>query len=158
MRRILSLWAVSVFLFVSNAYAAEVKDISVKQLEEELDNPKVARLFYLFTSWCSVCRQTIPNAVDVAQSYQGDKFKMVFISLDDGNNPMVQSIADQDVEVWRVKQQSPIEVVRAFNKAGIRFQGSIPHISLIDAKGKILVDGGYDVRMLKPIIEELISE
>lgn len=158
MIKILSIWVVSVLLFTPNAHAARIKDISVEELKEKLDNPKTARLLYIFTSWCSVCRQTIPIALDIAQSYQGDKFKVIFISLDDSDNSILQSIADQDVEVWCIKQQSPIEVMRAFNKSRIRFTSSIPHISLIDAAGKILADGSYDIRMLKPIIEKLISE
>ncbi len=158
--RILFAILLAIIVHFTHASAFEVKEIEPQEFKSTVMINSKIKLIYIFTSWCSVCKRSFSQVIDLYKDFDSKEVDIVLISLDD-NDAIVKKtfkpFEDQDFTIYRINQDNPKEILKALLKAGILYQGSIPHATLIDSNGSIVVNGSYQVNSLKRGIEYLVN-
>jgi len=75
---------ISLLLILSiNAWSQEVKVVNFQQLEERWSTPNdTLYLVNYWATWCLPCVEELPAFTQVEKEMQGQKFKMILVSLD----------------------------------------------------------------------------
>lgn len=147
--------------YIKISYSYEIKEIPPQEFKNILTNePNKIKLLYFFTSWCGICKKILPEVVHMHNAYDRDKLEVLFISLDDNDEILkkyLNSFKQLDIKVFRINQDDPRKVLKGMQEAGIIYHGSIPHFTLINSSGEIVVNGSYKVSGLQKGIEYLLK-
>lgn len=123
-------------LFRVDSHGANIEPITANELITALEKQdEHNKILLFFTSWCPYCKSAIQQILDSkAQN------KVTFISLDK-NYSQIKTFASSltdNITIYYIADQS--EVVAFFNKNGIRYKGSIPYISILNADNHLIED------------------
>lgn len=110
------------------AKATDGKPLNTKQLRGRVI------LIDFWASWCGPCMEEMPNLVEIWNSYRGQEFEIVGISLDQDQAAMVQAITDTGMG-WRQVFDGKGWDAELADKYGIK---SIPASYLLDGTGRII--------------------
>lgn len=119
--------------------------VTVEQIDEsgsvigELTVPQRGEptVLTVFATWCSTCRQTMPEVVRAHQQTDGAQFVSV------SNEAVGQTVTRTDVGEWwaahggdwPVGLDTDLELTEAFDVRGV------PHTVVLDARNRIVYDG-----------------
>lgn len=157
MRVLLVLLAI---LLCNTAHATEYKAINPSQLNDMLDGKPQVRLIFFFTSWCSVCKKSYSELLRLEAKYKNENVKIMAVSLDEDMGRLkhfMRNYQDKDSNVYHLQYSNPREVMEMFHKFGIHYNGGIPHVTLLDQKGKIVADGSYDLTYFDRGLDQLLK-
>ena len=136
------------FLLKVDAYGAKIEHITANELTMILEKQdEHNKILLFFTSWCSYCKSTIQQVLD-NKVYN----KITFISLDKNYsqiNTFASSLTD-NITIYYIANQS--EIIAFFNRHGIRYQGSIPYISILNPDNQ-LIDDNVSIRQLQKYLK-----
>lgn len=113
-------------------------EIKINGSGEILSRQKLMGTIYFLDFWmsgCKKCRDTMPFLTDIYQQYQGKKFKIISISLDE---------SFKDVESfrrgkWKMPWLHSLAVGGFENELTIQFEvNHLPKLILVDIDGKII--------------------
>jgi thiol-disulfide isomerase/thioredoxin len=126
----------ALLLLNSIGYAAKVETTTANQLRatinEQGDRKKV---LLFFTSWCPHCKTAIQQIID-----SNVQAKVTFVSLDKNSSQLLTfspSLPD-NLLIYHLQDQN--EIMSFFSRYGIRYNGSIPYVSVLDEDGELLQD------------------
>ncbi|NQZ57438.1 MAG: redoxin family protein [Lentisphaeraceae bacterium] len=112
-------------------------DAEGKKLKVELDSKKYL-VFYYSASWCPPCQKFTPSLVKFYDDNKElhDKFELIFVSSDKNEESQLAYMKKKHMSFPAVKFSK-------IRKSGAKdFMGGrgIPHLSMVDAKGKTVVN------------------
>lgn len=138
----------------------EYKIVTPTQLDAMVEGKSQVKLIFFFTSWCSVCKKNYVELLRLEEKYKDDNFKVMAVSLDEDLGRLkyfMRGHNASDTTVYHLLYSDPNTVSNVFNKHGIRYTGAIPHITLLDEKGKIVADGNYDLSYFDKGLDKLLK-
>lgn len=146
--------------FFQSANAADFKEMKPFEFVDTVSNGNDVRLVFIFTSWCSVCKTSFKDLVDLSSRFKGKKLSIIAVSLDENEDALKKYLATQKLENFNVhlmKYKYISELQQAFGRVGIGYSGSIPHITLITQSGEIVADGNYKLTSFDQGLHILLS-
>jgi thiol-disulfide isomerase/thioredoxin len=148
-------------IFSLNAAAYTIKEIEPKSFKSVALNDSKIKLIYIFTSWCSVCKRSLPQMLSLKNDCDPNKVDIMLVSLDEDETKLIKALKEyenKDFTIYKIKQDNPKEVLKAFLNAGIFYQGTVPHSTLIDSEGNVVVNGNFQTSSLKKGIKYLLKD
>lgn len=110
--------------------------------------------YYIYlqsASWCGPCRAEMPEIVEKYKEMKKDGVELVLISHDHSKGD-----AKDYVKEFKAKFPVHFSKKKKVTLPGFKMSSSVPHATLVDAKGKVLLDD-HPARVL-PKYESLIKE
>jgi len=107
-----------------------------------------------WASWCLPCRESMKHTINLKERYKGEKFKIIFLSIDKNAESWVKAARiegiDNYTDSYIVKNYPIAAFFKSYNLT------SIPRYMLYDKSGKLLYAKALtpDNTFLKQIIEE----
>jgi len=123
-------------LFNIESYAAKIELITADDLTLTLKKQDSHnKVLIFFTSWCPYCKTTIQSIID-SQAID----KTTFISLDKDYSQIkafALSMPDNIIIYYIMSQD---EIIAFFKMYNIKYNGSIPYISILDRDNVLIAD------------------
>ena len=156
-RRIMVAFIITILSF-SKVSALEIKGITSKEFSKLIEAKEELKLFFFFTSWCSVCKSSFNKVLSIISKHQKDnRLKVFLVSLDDNIDRLDKFSANYDYQATiNYFDSSKKDMAMSLYSNGINYKGSIPHITLF-YQGKIIADDNYEITAVGRFIENLLA-
>lgn len=154
--------------FWVNNYAhsmdANFESIDAKDMQSVISagDAKV-KVVFVFTTWCKYCKIGYLKLKEIASLYSAADLKVIPMSLDEKQSQFENFVQEYNKEkiipkVYRIKFSSSRDLVKELANAKIEYQGSIPHVTVFNKEGKVLIDGRFEGDYLAALVESLIKK
>lgn len=126
-------------------------------------NDAKVKVAFIFTSWCRYCKVGFQQIKVIASQYSTSDLKIIPISLDDKQSQFESFVDSYNKDlvipkVYRVNFSNSRELVKELANAKIQYQGAIPHVTVYNKEGKVLIDGTFNGEYLSALVESLIKK
>lgn len=120
-------------------------------------------LLFIYASWCPYCKQEIEALKAIRKRFGTDELQLLYVSVDQNPYALSQFMLDRQPEERYTPYHVQREDIGAFieslkNHYGINFDGSVPHLAIFSADGRLqheslgLVSAYRLQQMLSPLI------
>lgn len=97
----------------------------------------------VYASWCSYCRQLMPNLFNLWKNQKMDRWNVVYLSLDQRVNDLSSYILKYGFEPMLSPpnlyvQEEEGELTAAFKGLGANYKGGIPYLGFFAPGGKFI--------------------
>lgn len=148
---------------IAQAKSIKVKDIDAKKtglLIQNYASREKPTIVFIYTSWCSVCRQNFPILLDMAKEYKSQGLNVLALSMDNSESELkryLKSYKDIPFIPYIVKQRYSGELTKALDMVGIKYSNSIPFTAVYDNKGKLIGQGNIAIASLNNVVASLVN-
>ena len=116
-------------------------------------------IVFVFASWCPHCRRNFPFLVNLAQKYQKKDLNVVAISVDKDKAALTRFLAGYDsipFTPYFAMQRFSGDLAASLADSGIRYNGSVPFLALLDKQGRIMGQGNYSIASVEKVLHTLL--
>jgi len=145
-----------------NSSAIELQSLSIKGFEKVMADKKEITLVFIFTSWCRVCKESFPELLSLSDKYNSDdRVKVIILSLDEkatNLDAMAKKYKNNKNKIHCFEEDiTKKNIGSALFENGIRYNGTIPHITIFN-KGEAIVNDNYEIQSVKNFINHLYDQ
>ncbi len=119
----------------SVAGVAQVKKISLPQLQKRISNRDTVYVVNFWATWCKPCVAELPNFEKLQATYKSKPLKVLLVSMDfESKYPAVKAFAAKHQfksEVLLVTRKSDQELIDGIDK---EWSGALPGTLIVNAK------------------------
>ena len=157
----LILLAILMFCDVSSATAVQLQNLDIERFNYVLSNKSSITVLFIFTSWCKVCKDAVPDILELTNKYNDGKVRVIMLSLDEEVDKLKNIIEDYkkyDSKFYYFdKKTARKDISLALFKNGIRYRGTIPHVTIFH-NDKVIADDSYEIQSVKNFIHHLYEK
>lgn len=121
----------------------DLRIISTEELKPKLmNNEQKPTLVFVYASWCTFCRQVMPNIIDLKRSSKLEHINLLMLSIDSSPDALARYLADGRYKglftPYLVTGTRELSLKALLQNAGSSYEGGIPFILVFDADGRLL--------------------
>lgn len=146
-------------LFACNASAADLKILSGQQMIKAINQDKnPSKVIFMFASWCGYCKQALPQLVSLTQGDLKGKLQVFYISLDHNYDAIAKfsQALDQNITIYHMTKVE--DIMDFFNTFSIKYNNSVPHITILDNQGNTLADGRGSIASVEKKVRKYLGQ
>ena len=123
---------------ISTGASAQVKMLSLPQLQKRISNPDTVYVVNFWATWCKPCIEELPYFEKLQATYKDQPLKVLLVSMDfQSKLPAVRSFASTHKlasEVYLAQRKSDQELIDAIDKD---WSGALPGTLIVNGKKNI---------------------
>lgn len=136
-------------------FANVIEPITAPQILEKVKASQgTPVVMMVYASWCGYCRQVMPRMMKLMRERKEDSlFNVLFVSVDkdmmDLGNYLVKEQYDMVFTPYIAQTTNFRKFKDVLQRAGLKYDGRIPFIAIIDGSGSVRYQGTGNVSLQK---------